>query len=102
MSRLIDVDALIEQIEDDYKGYITNENYSQFKFYHIISIEDIEKAPTIEPKKGKWEVCGDYEYICEINDTVFVPSFQCTECCEEFPRPYNYCPSCGTRMEVEE
>ena len=80
MSRLIDADALIEDIDGDLTDSIAEGR----------AIEKIMNAPTIEErKKGKW--------IDERDLTCSVCGFECDD-------PYylgdaNYCPNCGARME---
>lgn len=66
--------------------------------HNQITFEDYDKM--IEPlrteilKKGKW-----IETPVE-NDIVTVV-FKCSECDMKVVNPYNYCPNCGVKMEME-
>lgn len=52
----------------------------------------IMQLPTIEPKKGKWEVVDEEE-----------PRWYGCSLCKKMARwPFNYCPNCGARMERSE
>ena len=54
--------------------------------------EMIQELPTIEPKKGKWEVVDEEE-----------PRWYGCSLCEKMARwPYNYCPNCGAKLERSE
>ena len=81
--RLIDADALIEDIDGDLTDSIAEGR----------AIEKIMNAPTIEPERtGKW-IEYDNSH-CE-----------CPFCHEEWSyfdnevEYFNYCPNCGARME---
>lgn len=84
--RLIDADALIEDIDGDLNDGIAEG----------IAIEKIMNAPTIEErKKGKW-IKQPY-----INGTWEIT---CSNCMRlgmiGSGKGFNYCPNCGARMEV--
>lgn len=97
--RLIDGDALVERIvslvcvpcreqNNDYKGVKCRAcQYGD-------EIDDIESAPTIEQKTGRW-----------IGQTPFVDTEECS-CCgynivsNEMETPY--CPNCGADMRIIE
>lgn len=62
----------------------------------------IENAPTIEPKKGKWEK----REVSSENVIDAWQSARCSVCGLYHTTPYmyyftdfNFCPSCGARME---
>ena len=91
MSRLIDADALIAQMEADAEQM----EEPIAKMFAYAAISDIKHAPTIEPqrKKGKWIPTkrGERGYS--------KPGFRCDQCKDVNLRT-NYCPSCGAEMEV--
>ena len=101
MSRLIDADALMKDLEKWMKQ--VDPTHPQ-EDNAIPPIEDIivstlmtiEEQPTIEPerKKGEW-----------IGVTPMVDTLMCSECGyniidKEFKTPY--CPNCGAKMEGEQ
>lgn len=76
--------------------------YNPIKWCHeygdVVSLEDIQNAPTIEPKSGSWK----------FNDAKFgKPSFKCSVCGEIFDNVptlmmvplFKYCPDCGARLK---
>lgn len=57
-------------------------------------IEDFEKIPSAEPKRGRWVITGTFA------DTIHA---KCSECKHSQifyygKQPTNYCPECGARM----
>lgn len=56
----------------------------------VYSAERIKNIPTVEPKKGKWSIedchAATYKYCC-------------SECKAHHRARYDYCPTCGARME---
>ena len=92
--RLIDADALkANYVAID---YIITGTTSHSLCHQYVSLEDINRAPTIEPKfmrHGKWKRIKAYPGI------IF-----CDECGEPFEKSnsndkWNYCPNCGAKME---
>lgn len=90
--RLIDADALKEWVETEEEskwGLSTDEVW-----------DAIEAAPTIEPKRGRWEDVEEDEWIC----------FKCSECGHDaysytgeiLSNEWKFCPYCGARMERRE
>ncbi len=60
----------------------------------VLLINDLEKLPSVEPKRGKWIEGNHANY------------WKCSECGEVTmesvmgkPR-HNFCPNCGAKMEV--
>lgn len=95
MTRYIDIDLLLNEIEIDYSGYIFSENRSPLEFINII-----ENQPTADVKevvRGEWiDVDGnDEHYKCSIcNKTINGNSI---------PYYFNFCHKCGADMrELEE
>lgn len=94
--RLVDADALIEQMEADAEHM--DEPYAKMMYHAAIS--DVKHAPTIEPerKTGKW-----IDAVLP-NDNGGLPVQVCDQCNTFFPLAYtggghHYCPNCGARME---
>lgn len=94
--RLINADVAIEQIEDIHE---------QLGDYYTIEdvIADIDTMPTVDikpTKHGHWVEypkphyfkCSECEYIVPYRKAVSVNG----------EREYNYCPSCGAIMDLEE
>ena len=85
--RLIDADALKQDLSRFYSGEVTARNL-------------IDEQPTIimqECKTGHWvgiddEPCDVYE--CDCCGTTY-------DTCDSTWNVPNFCPNCGTRMEVE-
>lgn len=86
--RLIDADALIEDVDGDLTDSIAEGR----------AIEKIMNAPTIDPvRHGKWlKAYGDHEAFG------IRPFYRYCSCCNEATVfPYNYCPKCGAKMDEE-
>ena len=79
MSRLIDADALLRDIE--------HYHLSDGKFQHWVEIQ-----PTIERKTGKWISLDDFRGKYNTN------GYKCSECGEQSDYEENYCPNCGADM----
>lgn len=61
----------------------------------LLDISDVENAPTIEERKGKW-IFGE---------TIGHSWMKCSECCvsqDGQTACFTYCPNCGARMEGAE
>ena len=94
MSRTIDADALIEDVDGDLLDSIAEHR----------AIEKIMNAPTIEPlKKGKW-------IYLDKDKRFFHPHIVKCSVCNNTLDMYgvnagrgdaNFCPNCGARMEGE-
>ena len=78
--RLIDANALRDEVlyDNTYDNNTVN--------YYLGLIDD---APTIEPKRGRWERI--------INAYGELEGFMCKCGCQSGSAP-SYCPSCGSRM----
>ena len=67
-------------------------------------IQEIRELPSVQQKKGKW-IYGEHEstmcdgYRCD-NCGFFVP-WDYQHKFIDFIKDYNYCPSCGAKMEVK-
>lgn len=99
--RLIDADALKEGIKElKQSPWYNNDINPSWRqgikdAVHVVETLCIDEAPTVdaEPvRHGKWEHIGDPKewdaYICD----------QCNVAQDE---PWEYCPSCGARMDAE-
>jgi len=117
MKRLIDADALYEQIAKkeklaqqrvlDTPSMMPNGNLNPSAIRYTAQLDErtqmkcmIADAPTIdaEPvRHGKWE--------CTYLPNGFLLEQTCSECGLTFEEPsgvdYNYCPQCGCRMDEE-
>ena len=64
----------------------------------------MERVPTIEPKRGKWEHGREIARTMLGNDVLSIDyeDWHCS-CCgrryKEYVLPYNFCPNCGAQME---
>ena len=99
--RLIDADALLNEIDRIYKDHYINSCYQFIHDFFRAMFRRILKAPTIDPAnlrtKGEW--------IYNTDD--FTPKKRCTNCGYNKPlvageaikqEPDNYCPNCGADM----
>lgn len=87
--RLIDADALKDAVMETEPVFDTNLNPYQ-KTHDVMVV--IDNAPTIEPKRGRWEVV-DYEEPRR---------YGCSECKRLVWHTENYCPNCGAKMEASD
>lgn len=83
--RLIDADRLLTDRMKEHYYHLPNGDIA-------IPIIDIEHAPTVEPKKGRWIFIGD--------------GYKCSECGSVYnwwadSQTSNYCPNCGAYMAGE-
>ena len=85
--RIIDADALIKQIKSSsaYNDY-------EWAMYADGFIEDIENAPTIEPKRERCEYCKDGYFIGQ--RFMFGNDGKWHKIC--------FCPNCGADMRGED
>ena len=100
MARLIDADALVENIEseidDDKELYPDDKSSIIFRAGMKTVIRIVKNQDTVDPvKHGHWIFVED-----------MVSYIQCSECGDDIcwvntKRP-KYCPSCGTRMDGKE
>lgn len=82
MSRLIDADALRKRIK------AKNASNAMMKAMREECVAEIDDAPTIEPKMGKWISKADQRWHCSLCDGIAPKGYR-----------WNYCPNCGARME---
>lgn len=89
MPRLIDAD-MFEAVTTKIPDGMDAESYMAGMDFVLNKIDD---APTIEPerKKGKWIKMSDA-------DGIF---YACSDCGEWHEEISNYCPNCGTRMDMK-
>lgn len=81
MSRLIDADALRKRIK------AKNASNAMMKAMREECVAEIDDAPTIEPKKGKWISKADQRWHCSLCDGIAPKGYR-----------WNYCPHCGADM----
>lgn len=99
MSRLIDVDALLDGLEKLYRRRELNAAYNGDRGPFVTwndAICAIKDAPTSQPKqmRGQW--------IPEPNCM-----YRCSSCGDHYPNirgymTFKYCPSCGAEMRGEQ
>ena len=113
--RLIDVDALIDDLKHDVAAdqdsldyeELTDSNREIIQFDKDCkqnAIDLLQNAPTIEPerKKGKWIHGREMarEMIRDCTTAIFYEGWTCSECgclVEKEREPwYKYCPNCGS------
>jgi rRNA maturation endonuclease Nob1 len=81
--RQIDADALKE------KAITLEEGCREWE---VVTISEIDNAPTIERKTGQWiEVKDKFAYAIYYH-------WDCSECKAQYGKPYNFCPNCGADM----
>ena len=72
----------------------------------VLLINDLEKLPSAEPKRGRWIYCEDSMADC-------VDGYRCDQCGFFVPwdykhkgidyiQDYNFCPNCGAKMRGEQ
>ena len=96
MSRLIDADWLIDNIERRNNNEIKKYGYAQ-SYWLTDFIGMLKYTPQLE---GEW-----LKVSIEGWDLKKRPMIRCSHCGWTFSvalNPRNYCPSCGTRMDGEE
>ena len=111
--RLINADALMDEMFDRYcKECAKRKGIKNGKYRIIYEVGDapcraceiddmkseLEEAPTIEPKHGKWE------HRIGIGNVALM---KCGECGFTYPELlgmtiFNFCPNCGASMERSE
>ena len=98
--RLIDADALKEAIKSDmYVVDYADEGAIYGMFWSGIE-NAIDEQPTVEPTTGKWMFSSnDAEGVCsccnfKLYGTPYYGKYLIV--------PYNYCPNCGCKMEVDD
>lgn len=101
--RLIDADALIQDIRENNRGYYFNSIAEQEVNFAKVdyAIDRISEAPTIEERpQGEWEYT---QYDSNPN----IGNWHCSECKHIVfggysQKPYyNFCPNCGANMRKE-
>lgn len=100
--RLVDADALIQEIREDNEGYYFNSiterevNFAKVDY----AIDRISEAPTIEERPtGQWIVTGEEQGALGITYKIR----KCSNCSWEHSLviPNNFCPNCGAKMTNE-
>lgn len=106
MKDLIDRQAAIKEIENEFAEVLTSHGYDSFEkadiFYQwyceglmkaIGILLDMEaEQPSAEPKTGRWIVIDETE----------PRRYGCSNCKRLVWHVENYCPNCGARMEGED
>lgn len=90
MARLIDADKLESGEVVIPKIYVKEGNLEvSYEYVEVFYKDDVDNAPTVEPKHGYWYVSDHDGY------------FQCSEC-DSYAHETelgNYCSSCGAKMD---
>ncbi len=89
--RLIDADAIYSEMKDYYFTH-RDEHDASWEGGFGKCMNMIPKAPTsdLQPRKGKW-IKGD--------DCVSEYRYFCNQCKAHHRARYDYCPSCGSKMD---
>lgn len=105
--RLIDGTALFRALREEKR--LNDKEAVEFEEMAIgygagltAAMEIVKAAPTIEPKRGRWEITDAYPH-----------NVYCSECYTRFAQthwavwedgslPRKFCPNCGARMEGED
>ena len=94
--RLIDADALRETLrKQSIESFTISDEYEFFIKGLICADDAIVDAPTVEAvpvRYGKWEHIGDPQEW---------DAYICNQCNVAQGEPWEYCPSCGARMDAE-
>lgn len=90
--RLIDADALKDEIHKDWDGVLVWDESGETTADEFERL--VNDQPTVEPKHGKWigKPIAGYAKV------------KCSECGNVFLNNnsrWNYCPDCGAKMEEE-
>ncbi len=91
--RLIDADALLSGF--DVRKVVEYDESGCGMDYKAVPVEAIVNAPTIdaEPvRHGRWEEPYPHD-ICDC--------YKCSCCGDMYERAWNYCPNCGSKMDLE-
>ena len=93
--RLIDADELKKAVG----------SYNPMKFTweygYVISLEDIDHAPTIDPvKHGRWIYSAGFD----LDGVTYAGRYRCDQCNHwiDAGDDGNYCPNCGAKMDEVE
>ena len=114
--RLIDANALIQEIRENNEGYYFNSSAEREAHFAKVdyAIDRISEAPTIEERlAGEW-IKGPEIYRKMLGDTVLYIEYRdytCSSCGLVLDRLlyhrdgspfYKYCPNCGADMKGED
>ena len=97
--RLIDADALLQEIDGIYKRHYANSTYQFIHDFFRAMLRRVNKTPTIkaEPvKHATWVL-----YVC--NEPPFSRAMGCTNCgfTHNYNAWFNRCPNCAAIMGLE-
>ena len=92
MTNELTIEQALEQLREWKWMMSTGDVTNPLHRHNIETIDKAIQALEAQPKKGKWIVfrCGDTD------------TFKCSECGIRVINPYQYCHSCGAKMEVED
>lgn len=104
MSRLIDADALIQELNEAKYIFGANKTIEYIQNSEIDRcISYIEDSPTVEHKHGKWEFVGENLYMCTscgyTANANWLSDWKRYKTDSEFP---SACPNCGASMVKKE
>lgn len=100
--------SAIEISEDCINGYSVLVELDPLSYEYKVVKELPGVVSSAEQKHGRWILGKEIsrEYIGDVCVGIEYDGWQCSSCKTKVEKPYkpnwNYCPNCGTKMEVEE
>lgn len=97
--RQIDADSL-KYRREEYGGYDDVPMEERRKGILYLLKDDIDNAPTIETKRGKWIYDKGLYRCTACNNLLTVAGWDIPE--EQIYKSFKFCPNCGAKMERSE
>ena len=100
--RLIDANALLEEIERIYTEHYEKSTYKFIHDFFRAMIRRVRIAPNVDAVEvvhGEWEITeDDYYDLVEMKCSVCGESYGFEDYEDDIPKNYHYCPNCGADM----
>lgn len=106
--RLIDADAVVADLQKRFMDINSPVWSADNEVAGYAVIEYINKVPTVEPKRGRWEEhCEIVQGLSGCDGSASVVEYEkdflmCSECTEIVEYASNFCPNCGAKMGGDE